>query len=815
MGGDYMEAAFEEDEEKDEEDTDLSEAAAITAPSAKDPSEEVPYHTAEFDMTEFRLGITNFVNKHRLSRSAYVELRAVLYLLNPVHPEVAALPRRIDTIKKDFNKQLPLLKMRKRQLQLDPTKLPTRSKHTEDLYLFDMRDVFRRMLHSKTMMRRVHIGMAHIVDNPVEFWHSQAWAGSNRTTSGEFAMIHRNRHEAEPILTSDFVWYKSANGKSRLGRVMTVGKDFRRIAKARGADGEVTLFIGALATLLDTENLAPDLADDAYCATPSVTNGRAELFLVEGVEQVEIKESQLLFRKSRIFLDYYWGTSTPHRTLPDHKYYIRRILTLGKSSGIRKLALSHPHRGKLELIAHPRADLLQMLTPNLGRKVVSFPYTAFIDGFGVYRNMHRSITGKYLQFAFLDELERKRQINVFPLTLGPFGANWEDVVKSLMHLTKLEAGVEVILDDGTPVVVCAPCLCYIGDMPQQQANSGCKSQNAQHFCRHCLISSDERGNLGYNTIINGRYHFEMIQCRTEADSKAARERNEIFQELGLAKDQAPLQIITPALDLFRTRPPDAVHSEWKGIARQTILLLFEDILKPSFHDAFAREFAALPTPPDWPRNQNIKCYNGSYSIQEYGRASLINPIVLQKWLKDIHIKKRYMAAIDNLLESRADESGFRGVDFVVHCYDMIAKANAVFLGRRLHNYDRAYIHHLAIESRERYQDLLSFAVTAASKNIAAAQITLGNPSSRLSAALSCASSAEFEATPGPRFGEEELVPDTQLNLKGVEKEQERVKALVRKQSTPNVHTIIHFYDAVAQYASILNVITLQGEDRHW
>jgi hypothetical protein len=125
-----------------------------------------------------------------------------------------------------------------------------------------------------------------------------------------------------------------------------------------------------------------------------------------------------------------------------------------------------------------------------------------------------------------------------------------------------------------------------------------------------------------------------------------------------------------------------------------------------------------------------------------------------------------------------------------------------------------YIHDLAVESRERYQDLLAIAVTAASKNIAVAELAIGNPSSRISAAISRENSMEHEVSPGPHFREEELVPDDQLHLKGVENERERVKALIRKQSTPNVHTILHFYDAVVQFASILNVVTLQGEDCH-
>jgi hypothetical protein len=97
--------------------------------------------------------------------------------------------------------------------------------------------------------------------------------------------------------------------------------------------------------------------------------------------------------------------------------------------------------------------------------VYYFPYIIFIDKFSLYYNMHKPTKGIYVQPAHLDETDRKRQINILPLTLGPFRAAWEDIVKAL------EQGVQVTLDDGTNIIICAPCLADIGDMPQQQANA--------------------------------------------------------------------------------------------------------------------------------------------------------------------------------------------------------------------------------------------------------------------------------------------------------------------------------------------------------
>jgi hypothetical protein len=95
----------------------------------------------------------------------------------------------------------------------------------------------------------------------------------------------------------------------------------------------------------------------------------------------------------------------------------------------------------------------------------------FIDGFGLYRNAYRTVMGVYTIFAGLSFQERALPANVIPLTLGPHGSNFADVVDALKAgLISLDRGVEVEIN-GETVRLCAFTHTFIGDMPQQQKNS--------------------------------------------------------------------------------------------------------------------------------------------------------------------------------------------------------------------------------------------------------------------------------------------------------------------------------------------------------
>jgi hypothetical protein len=108
--------------------------------------------------------------------------------------------------------------------------------------------------------------------------------------------------------------------------------------------------------------------------------------------------------------------------------------------------------------------------------------------------------------------DRNRMANVLPITLGPHGSNFEDVVDALKQFKLLNKGVVVDINSET-THMSVFTLCYTGDMPQQQENSGFKTQRAIRGCRLCFIDETVRGDLDYDTIEEGRYHYQTMRMR--------------------------------------------------------------------------------------------------------------------------------------------------------------------------------------------------------------------------------------------------------------------------------------------------------------
>ncbi|KAK3402708.1 hypothetical protein B0T20DRAFT_342426, partial [Sordaria brevicollis] len=89
----------------------------------------------------------------------------------------------------------------------------------------------------------------------------------------------------------------------------------------------------------------------------------------------------------------------------------------------------------------------------------------FIDGFGVYRNVYRSVMGVYQSPAGLPFKIRARNANIFPITLGPHTSNFNDIVKALGCIMPLEKGI-VMQVNGRSILVSIFTICYTGDIPQ-------------------------------------------------------------------------------------------------------------------------------------------------------------------------------------------------------------------------------------------------------------------------------------------------------------------------------------------------------------
>ena len=85
--------------------------------------------------------------------------------------------------------------------------------------------------------------------------------------------------------------------------------------------------------------------------------------------------------------------------------------------------------------------------------------------------MYRSLIGIYLINAAFSFKERNRRVNVFPITLGPYGSNLSNVIKVIGPLMHQLDGATELMINGEKTMVCAFTIAYIGDMPQQNENA--------------------------------------------------------------------------------------------------------------------------------------------------------------------------------------------------------------------------------------------------------------------------------------------------------------------------------------------------------
>lgn len=172
-----------------------------------------------------------------ISRTQYIALREVLSLLKnntDTAFELENLPKRIDQLKEHTKAQLPRLELRKADIKLQAEDLPSsvRGQHVtrepkEPLVFFNPDDLIRRILSSE-LYYQMHMGLGHFVDEPRELWHTPAWTGSVRTTSGQYAHIQNldldgNLIIGEAIFPSDWIVYHTSDGAVAMGQVSQVG----------------------------------------------------------------------------------------------------------------------------------------------------------------------------------------------------------------------------------------------------------------------------------------------------------------------------------------------------------------------------------------------------------------------------------------------------------------------------------------------------------------------------------------------------------------------------------------------------------------
>ncbi|KHE78377.1 hypothetical protein GE21DRAFT_1223544, partial [Neurospora crassa] len=90
----------------------------------------------------------------------------------------------------------------------------------------------------------------------------------------------------------------------------------------------------------------------------------------------------------------------------------------------------------------------------------------FINRFSIYRNTYRSIIKAYQSPARLPYNTRIRNINIFPIVLGPYTLNFNNIIKALRYLILLNKGTIIISIKGRPTLILVFTLYYTSDILQ-------------------------------------------------------------------------------------------------------------------------------------------------------------------------------------------------------------------------------------------------------------------------------------------------------------------------------------------------------------
>jgi len=566
-----------------------------------------------------------------------------------------------------------------------------------------------------------------------------------------------------------------------------------------------------------------DMPDDVYqlmAASAPPTNA-AELFLVED-RCIQLPAANVIAQEKDIHVDRVYKTGDEEHIPYPAPFVVWNVLNLTLNT-IWPLNLLSPVRGELEVEYFTRQYIIQNFKPGM----ISLPYLLYEDEFGLYRNMYRSLLGIYLTPAGLSAREQTQRSNIFPITLGLFGAAYKDVVTALHHLRTLDKGVMVSINS-EKVFLCAHVLAFTGDMPQQQKAKGLLGVKATHPCGFCLIASNDKSQLDYNIALKGRYHHQTVSARLKVrELRTMKTKREYLSGLGMHEDPPALQFIAPTMDLIRSSPGDVAHSE-VGIAKAALSLLMDEILTVKGTELFTLELQKQPMPAGWARLQSPARHLQSYRMGETLRGIVLTALVCRRWLKEGHIRRTFLKHAREALS----DSGSAPIDAVTRCLARIAKSNSYTLAPELTQQERADLHKTVVEGRNAFQRLFD----CASKSSKPVELHVGTnipgdilesqaPSVETSVVSSIAPSDSGAssvmpalASAGRKRKAKEAAPKTQMQQAKEQKrrDQQEGKAttLQRAMGRPNVHTGLHIAAIATDYALPRNVTTFSGEDLH-
>ncbi|KAF1808853.1 hypothetical protein P152DRAFT_462083 [Eremomyces bilateralis CBS 781.70] len=431
--------------------------------------------------------------------------------------------------------------------------------------------------------------------------------------------------------------------------------------------------------------------------------------------------------------------------------------------------------------------------------------------------MHRTIMGFYLLLACLVQAERNIPANVFPLTLGPHGSSFDDVVDALELMQRLDRGVDMDIN-GKTCFVCIPFLAFIGDMPQQQLNGGFLGPTANFNCRFCTIDAPRRGNLDFNVVHSGRYHFEVMRQRQHMDSVWQKTHYEAFARAnGMRVEFPALKKLAPCNPINIDCPGDMAHSEAGGITELLHLAILDQVLTPQAAIGYTQKVRSFPFPPGWIRIQSPLFYIGSYTLQEHARWSVIIPVLFRLRLRASHIKPTFLqeahivfstevlelAAVENPKLPTNDHI----VTILVKAVASVAKVNTLLSAAYLTTAERASLHMEITASRSMFQRLCEVASRAA-----AIQTRAFSRVGSRTGSVEPGSSTQPTQTPMSTITAS--ITLVAITKKEAASTKNKAAGYRNNISRPNVHAALHYPLVQDQYALVSNVHALGGELKH-
>ncbi|KAI5840829.1 hypothetical protein DFP73DRAFT_482296 [Morchella snyderi] len=750
-------------------------------------------------MTPFLFAFAIWCDRASISRSDYAALLEVIQLARNT-PEVwMQVPNTLDTLQNRYQAQLPTPPIYEKQIDLRLDKLPTGQSGAGKVYYFDPVELTKTILRSD-LRRHMHFGMAQLVEKASELWHGDAWAESIRTCSGEFAIYP----DGTPVFPSDFVTYREAN-LLHIGRVRGVYQDMRTPTNSAKP---ILRFV--------------DLDDDIKPLVAHPPPGPGECLLIEDTKL--ISANQIIARLGQnVSFDRDFRDDedlAEEAQLRDSQEAAREgARSMRQAARIRAVRLTHPIRAELELKTYGREVLIRDFVSRAGsRPIRCMPQMTFIDGFGLYRNMYRSLTGVYMIPSNLPIRERTRLVNVFPLTLGPHGSELRDVLGCLEAPSKeLESGIIMQVPYGeshvlVEALVSSFALGYLGDMPQQNECAGFLRQNAAFGCRSCTIPSKEYGNLDYDIDKRGRYHNLTLDIRAKASDMAPTRGKALLRNMGINELPSPvLTILSPAIDVCRSFPPDPPHAEMSGIARLLQDLLIDHLLLPNQRDAYASAFRKQALPPGWGRVQNPLRHRSSWDLSEQSRACVITALVLRTWLTNQRLQPAILRAIRAEFGSELGEFGSElgaelrllECDIVTMVYSQLASSYTLITSHYMSVDDAQNMSSATLLARRLFLRLINCAISAGTRGRGGRGGRASSRASSIATSINEDDISDVEEEPSSQLGDASAqIPSTSPNV------------LKKWLNRPNIHVSMHYYAYCKQYATLWNANVLIGEKYH-